>query len=120
MSSTVSLCTGTFSSTFNESDDLFPDHPPVIMPTSALARLSEYRRMGHRISKSSISDIFCSCTSFLPAQMDIASPYLFELKTHNSDKKTHAGVIEFIAEPGNVHLPAWVSGNQQRCEPSPR
>jgi ubiquitin fusion degradation protein 1 len=43
--------------------------------------------------------------------MDIASPYLFELKTHNSDKKTHAGVIEFIAEPGNVHLPAWVSGN---------
>ncbi|PWN23965.1 UFD1-domain-containing protein [Microstroma glucosiphilum] len=53
----------------------------IIMPTSALARLT---------------------------QMDIASPYLFELKTHNSDKKTHAGVIEFIAEPGNVHLPAWM------------
>ena len=40
--------------------------------------------------------------------MDIASPYLFELHPHGSDKKTHAGVLEFIADEGNVHLPAWM------------
>lgn len=43
--------------------------------------------------------------------MDIASPYLFELRPHGNDKKTHAGVLEFIADEGNVHLPAWVSGS---------
>lgn len=57
----------------------------VIMPTSALARLT---------------------------QMDIASPYLFQISPHGSDNKTHAGVLEFIADEGNVHLPAWVSPAQ--------
>lgn len=40
--------------------------------------------------------------------MDIASPYLFELRPHGSNMKTHAGVLEFIADEGNVHLPAWM------------
>lgn len=46
------------------------------------------------------------------AQMDIESPYLFEVSNTGvnlADMRTsHAGVLEFIAEEGHVHLPAWV------------
>lgn len=40
--------------------------------------------------------------------MEIASPYLFRIKPHGSESVTHAGVLEFIADEGNVHLPAWM------------
>ncbi|KAK0528090.1 ubiquitin fusion degradation protein [Tilletia horrida] len=54
----------------------------IIMPPSALAKLSHF---------------------------EIASPWIFELNNISEDpKRTHAGVLEFIAEEGNVHLPAWM------------
>ncbi|CAD6885985.1 unnamed protein product [Tilletia laevis] len=54
----------------------------IIMPASALSKLSQF---------------------------EIASPWIFELNNiSESPKKTHAGVLEFIAEEGNVHLPAWM------------
>lgn len=52
------------------------------MPPSALARLTD---------------------------LEIESPWTFEVSSaRNPTKKTHAGVLEFIADEGNVHLPAWV------------
>lgn len=33
----------------------------------------------------------------------------FELSNRSVDRKTHAGVLEFIAEEGRVYLPGWVS-----------
>lgn len=44
-------------------------------------------------------------------RLHITYPMLFEL-TNNKDganKKTHAGVLEFIAEEGKIYLPQWVS-----------
>lgn len=52
------------------------------MPTSALARLT---------------------------QLDLESPWMFKLSNPaNPAASTHAGVLEFIAEEGVVHLPQWM------------
>ncbi|KAN0064815.1 ubiquitin fusion degradation protein [Thecaphora frezii] len=55
----------------------------IIMPPSALAHLTN---------------------------LEIESPWLFKLRsTRGAEvKTTHAGVLEFIADEGNVHLPAWM------------
>ncbi|KAJ2913439.1 hypothetical protein MD484_g6977, partial [Candolleomyces efflorescens] len=54
----------------------------IIMPPSALARLT---------------------------QLDIESPWTFQLRNpSNPAASTHAGVLEFIAEEGVVHLPYWM------------
>ncbi|KAI0082817.1 UFD1-domain-containing protein [Panus rudis PR-1116 ss-1] len=54
----------------------------IVMPPSALANLSN---------------------------MDIQSPWMFKLRNpQNSAASTHAGVLEFIAEEGCVHLPHWM------------
>lgn len=55
----------------------------IIMPPSALAQLTN---------------------------LDIESPWYFQLRNTGSaeSKRTHAGVLEFIADEGNVHLPAWM------------
>lgn len=52
---------------------------------------------------------------FLPAsalekltRLHISYPMLFELINGRKDKKTHAGVLEFIAEEGKIYLPYWV------------
>lgn len=60
------------------------------MPPSALARLTD---------------------------LEIESPWTFELSAaRNPSNKTHAGVLEFIAEEGNVHLPAWVRTSQHTSD----
>lgn len=44
-------------------------------------------------------------------QMDMESPYMFEIRNSSPNKPdlfTHCGVLEFIADPGTVHLPQWV------------
>ncbi|EOR01291.1 Ubiquitin fusion degradation protein 1 [Wallemia ichthyophaga EXF-994] len=65
----------------------------IIMPPSALARLTD---------------------------LEIESPWTFELSpARNPSKKTHAGVLEFIAEEGNVHLPAWMMKQLELDEGSP-
>jgi hypothetical protein len=43
-------------------------------------------------------------------RLHITYPMLFELINGAKDgKKTHAGVLEFIAEEGKIYLPYWVS-----------
>lgn len=53
---------------------------------------------------------------FLPASaldklttLHITYPMLFELNNGNKGKKTHSGVLEFVAEEGKIYLPFWVS-----------
>ncbi|KAI0064591.1 ubiquitin fusion degradation protein I [Artomyces pyxidatus] len=54
----------------------------IIMPPSALAHLTS---------------------------LDLESPWMFKLRNpSNSAASTHAGVLEFIAEEGVVHLPYWM------------
>jgi len=54
----------------------------VIMPPSALANLTN---------------------------LDLQSPWMFQLRNpSNPAASTHAGVLEFIAEEGVVHLPYWM------------
>ena len=41
--------------------------------------------------------------------MDLESPWMFKLRNPaNPAASTHAGVLEFIAEEGCVHLPHWM------------
>lgn len=55
---------------------------PVVMPPSALAHLTS---------------------------LDLESPWMFQLRNpSNPAASTHAGVLEFIAEEGIVHLPYWM------------
>lgn len=54
----------------------------IILPPSALAKLS---------------------------MLNIEYPMLFQLHNKSKDEKTHAGVLEFIAEEGRVYLPLWVT-----------
>ena len=43
-------------------------------------------------------------------RLHITYPMLFELINGAKDgRKTHAGVLEFIAEEGKIYLPYWVS-----------
>ncbi|KAF8636654.1 hypothetical protein AX17_003461 [Amanita inopinata Kibby_2008] len=54
----------------------------IIMPPSALANLTN---------------------------LDLESPWMFQLRNpKNAAASTHAGVLEFIAEEGCVHLPYWM------------
>lgn len=42
-------------------------------------------------------------------QLDLESPWTFKLSNpQNPAATTHAGVLEFIAEEGCVHLPYWM------------
>ncbi|KAF5330880.1 hypothetical protein D9619_005453 [Psilocybe cf. subviscida] len=54
----------------------------ILMPQSSLARLT---------------------------QLDLEGPWMFQLRNPaNPAASTHAGVLEFIAEEGVVHLPYWM------------
>jgi ubiquitin fusion degradation protein 1 len=41
-------------------------------------------------------------------RLHISYPMLFELINSRAQKRTHAGVLEFIAEEGKVYLPYWL------------
>ena len=48
-------------------------------------------------------------------RLHITYPMLFELINGAQDgKKTHAGVLEFIAEEGKIYLPYWVG--HRKCK----
>ncbi|WVR07926.1 hypothetical protein IAU60_004969 [Kwoniella sp. DSM 27419] len=66
----------------------------IIMPPSALAKLSA---------------------------LDIPSPWTFQLRNPRNPTvyQTHAGVLEFIAEEGIVHLPAWMMKTLNLTEGDP-
>ena len=45
----------------------------------------------------------------IKASLNLESPWMFQLRNpSNPAASTHAGVLEFIAEEGVVHLPYWV------------
>lgn len=43
-------------------------------------------------------------------RLNITYPMLFKLTNKNSDRMTHCGVLEFVADEGICYLPHWVSG----------
>ncbi|KAI9168260.1 ubiquitin fusion degradation protein [Blastocladiella emersonii ATCC 22665] len=53
----------------------------VILPPSALAKLTQY---------------------------NVTTPYKFALTNEQTQKTTHASVLEFIAEEGRIYLPRWM------------
>lgn len=57
---------------------------PVIMPPSALDTLT---------------------------RLNIVYPMLFKLTNKKTNRITHCGVLEFVADEGKVYLPYWVSLN---------
>ena len=65
----------------------------IIMPPSALANLTN---------------------------LDLESPWMFKLRNpSNPAASTHAGVLEFIAEEGVVHLPYWMMKTLRLSEGDP-
>ena len=50
----------------------------------------------------------CEIWPWTTARLDIQYPMLFSLSNAGKGRKTHAGVLEFLAEPGRVYLPHWV------------
>ncbi|KAI9030434.1 ubiquitin fusion degradation protein 1 [Hyaloraphidium curvatum] len=42
------------------------------------------------------------------SRLHIEYPMTFELSNRSLDRKTHAGVLEFVAEEGRVYLPNWM------------
>lgn len=47
------------------------------------------------------------------AQLHIEYPMLFELIPHNGAKRLHCGVLEFVAEEGQMFVPFWMMENMQ-------
>lgn len=47
---------------------------------------------------------------FKLTMMRISYPMLFEIRSEDTKKKTHGGVLEFTAEEGRVYLPDWMFG----------
>lgn len=41
-------------------------------------------------------------------RLHVTYPMLFELINGAAEKRTHAGVLEFIAEEGKIYIPQWV------------
>lgn len=42
-------------------------------------------------------------------RLNIIYPMLFKLTNKKTNRITHCGVLEFIADEGKVYLPYWVS-----------
>jgi ubiquitin fusion degradation protein 1 len=51
-----------------------------------------------------------SCLDTL-ARLRITYPMLFEVTNQNTGRKTHCGVLEFIAPEGMIYLPHWMMQN---------
>ncbi|XP_057225088.1 ubiquitin recognition factor in ER-associated degradation protein 1 [Malurus melanocephalus] len=46
-----------------------------------------------------------------PGRLNITYPMLFKLTNKNSDRMTHCGVLEFVADEGICYLPHWMMQN---------
>lgn len=42
-------------------------------------------------------------------RLNINYPMLFKLSNKKTNHVTHCGVLEFVADEGNVYLPLWVT-----------
>ena len=45
------------------------------------------------------------------SRMNVMFPMLFSLFNSKTKRKTHCGVLEFVAEPGRIYLPHWMMQN---------
>lgn len=45
------------------------------------------------------------------ARMNVTWPMLFEVSNPAADRRTHSGVLEFIAEEGHCYMPYWMMQN---------
>uniref|UniRef100_A0A7N8YAE8 Ubiquitin recognition factor in ER associated degradation 1 n=1 Tax=Mastacembelus armatus TaxID=205130 RepID=A0A7N8YAE8_9TELE len=45
------------------------------------------------------------------SRLNITYPMLFKLTNKNSDRMTHCGVLEFVADEGICYLPHWMMQN---------
>lgn len=45
------------------------------------------------------------------AQLHIDYPMLFQVENRRDDRRTHCGVLEFIADEGMIYLPYWMMQN---------
>lgn len=63
------------------------------------------------------SDLCCIFfSSHSPGRLNITYPMLFKLTNKNSDRMTHCGVLEFVADEGICYLPHWVSCLMLNCQ----
>ena len=55
--------------------------------------------------------MWCGSDVFLVvARLNIVYPMLFKLVNEKSNRVTHCGVLEFVADEGRIYLPYWASG----------
>lgn len=47
-------------------------------------------------------------------RLNINYPMLFKLTNKKTNRVTHCGVLEFVADEGKVFLPLWVSCNTNK------
>jgi ubiquitin fusion degradation protein 1 len=45
------------------------------------------------------------------SQLNISYPMLFKLTNNTTQRVTHCGVLEFVAEEGKVYMPYWMMQN---------
>jgi ubiquitin fusion degradation protein 1 len=43
--------------------------------------------------------------------LEVEYPMQFRITNPSNERVSHVGVLEFVAEEGFVHIPAWVSTN---------
>jgi ubiquitin fusion degradation protein 1 len=41
--------------------------------------------------------------------LNIEYPMLFQIKHPSTERATHCGVLEFVADEGFIHMPSWVT-----------
>lgn len=44
----------------------------------------------------------------LLTRLNIEYPMIFKLTNKRTKRQTHCGVLEFVADEGNIYLPHWV------------
>uniref|UniRef100_A0A4W5R518 Ubiquitin recognition factor in ER associated degradation 1 n=1 Tax=Hucho hucho TaxID=62062 RepID=A0A4W5R518_9TELE len=87
----------------------------IIMPPSALDQLSKYTTpdLNPNLQMPFTQQILLFYPSlFSPkGRLNITYPMLFKLTNKNSDRMTHCGVLEFVADEGICYLPHWMMQN---------
>ncbi|PKU27370.1 hypothetical protein llap_22326 [Limosa lapponica baueri] len=77
-----------------------------------LDRLLELEaRWQYGVGVSAFSPGFVVLSDWNDGRLNITYPMLFKLTNKNSDRMTHCGVLEFVADEGICYLPHWMMQN---------
>lgn len=82
----------------------------VIMPLSALDKLGKPNFIANYLFTKAIA-YFYQLTiiyGYITAMLDINYPMSFEVSRYSSQRVSHCGVLEFVAEEGIIYMPQWV------------